>query len=133
MVKGRPAATLSSSEGEGMGGGGGGPGRRPSPPSSAATRWPECPLPPRPRWSDDRYELIMLQQRMTAVLRSMDAKAASGDFAGALADRDALLPLQLRERHLLLQVLPLLQVLNRADGLVLRPVHALCSARACMY
>lgn len=95
-------ATLSSDEDRGGGGGsGGGPG--PSPPS-AATRWLECPLPPRPRWSDDRYELIMLQQRMTAVLRSMDAKAASGDFVGALADRDVLLPLQLRERHLLLQV-----------------------------
>lgn len=97
-------ATLSSDEDRGGGGGsGGGPG--PSPPS-AATRWLECPLPPRPRWSDDRYELIMLQQRMTAVLRSMDARAASGDFVGALADRDALLPLQLRERHLLLQPVP---------------------------
>ncbi len=99
----RVAATLSDDDRGGGRSESGGADRGPSPPS-AATRWPDCPLPPRPRWSDDRYELIMLQQRMTAVLRSMDAKAASGDFTGALVDRDALLPLQLRERHLLLQV-----------------------------
>lgn len=95
-----PVATLSGDE-DGSGGGGGGKGRLHSSPS--ATRWPDCPLTPRPRWPDDRYELIVLQKRMTATMQRMDAKAASGDFAGALAERDGLLPLQLRERHLLLQ------------------------------